>query len=166
MKTATLHPLGEILVLDDNGDNLGKMDFRQAQGLAESRGLDLVQLDEHGSTRVFKIMDKGKWEYEKKKKSKNNNHIKHPQPKEMRFRLSTDERDISIKLKKVCQFLKEGSTVRLSIKMRGREKSHSDMAVEKINSIISLIPGEVHSSPVQRSDKIVSTTIRSTNGLK
>ena len=67
----------EILVLDDNGTNLGRMLYLDAKSLAVNRSLDLVQVNkDSGGVVVFKIMDHGKHKYEKKKNKQKKKYYK------------------------------------------------------------------------------------------
>ena len=59
-----------IVLIDEEGRNLGQFVTRDAISLANERGLDLVQVN-HGDVPVCKIMDYGKYLYNMKKRQKN-----------------------------------------------------------------------------------------------
>ena len=50
-----------ILVVDEEGTQLGEMDTREALALAEQKGLDLVEVAPGATPPVCRIMDYGKY---------------------------------------------------------------------------------------------------------
>ena len=90
-----IYPNTEVLVLDDEGVNLGKMAHRDADALAVKSNLDLIQVNKSGDILVFKIMDYGKWKYSKKKGQKKQTQR---QLKEMNFKLRIDPHDQETKI--------------------------------------------------------------------
>ena len=91
-------------------------------------------------------MDYGKKIFEDKKKSKS---TKPKSMKEIKFRPSTDTGDIKIKSKNIIKFLGEGRKVKVSIKFRGREMQHQNLALELIEKIIIEVgeSGKIESTP-------------------
>jgi translation initiation factor IF-3 len=108
--------------------------------MARENGLDLVCFNrpEIGTLAFCKILDFGKWKYENEKKKKKEQKSSHKESKEIRFSALICENDIAHKVRQVNEFLNEGATVTLTMKLRGREKSHFDLASEKMNQISSL----------------------------
>jgi len=64
-----------ILVVDEDGTNLGSMSYAAAKQHAEDAGLDLIEVSKQGKNPVYRIMDEGKWKYERKKQSQKNKQI-------------------------------------------------------------------------------------------
>ena len=60
----------KLKVIDENGEQLGVMDTEKAQGIADSKGLDLVLVSPDMTNPVGKIMDYGKMVFERAKKQK------------------------------------------------------------------------------------------------
>ena len=63
----------ELNVIEENGQNLGKMSKRDAIALAEERGYDLVLINparQSGQLSIAKIADYGKMLYEQKVKER------------------------------------------------------------------------------------------------
>jgi translation initiation factor IF-3 len=48
----------------------------------------------------------------------------------MRFSLKISEHDYQVKLAKVKEFLMDGDRVKISLRLRGREVVHADMAIK------------------------------------
>ncbi len=131
------NPNAEVLVLDDNGTNLGRMPYCDAQALASSRDLDLVQVNKDGT---FKIMDHGKYKYSKKKNQQKK--VVHPL-KEITFKMRIDPHDAKIKINRIKSFLSKGSDVKIAVTMRGRERAMPHLAHEKLDFILKELEGLV-----------------------
>lgn len=125
-----------VLVLDENGVNLGRMSYWDAKNLATSRNLDLVLISKKDESQVFKIMDQGKWKYQQNKhKPKKHTH----QTKEMNFNVRIDSHDLTIKIQHIKDFIKKGMDVKITVTMKGREKAIPSLAHEKMNTILSAL---------------------------
>ena len=60
----------EVRVLDSENKNLGVLSIRDALELAQSKGLDLIEISPNGNPPIAKLMDFGKYQYETAKKLK------------------------------------------------------------------------------------------------
>lgn len=99
--------------------NKQTMDINAALSMADTEGLDLVQMSENNGTAVCKLMNYSKFLYDQKKKEKANNKGKQ-ELKEVRMNDGTAENDLRIKAKTVSRLLKEGDKVKVSIIYKGR----------------------------------------------
>lgn len=113
-----------------NNENLGFMTLEQAHNIAQKEELDLVKLNDD----TYKIMDQNKFTYEKKKKSQKSKQIK---IKEVRFTYKIDENDYLIKVKQINEFLKSKMKVIISLRLKGREISYSNLAKDLLNKVIT-----------------------------
>lgn len=116
------------------------MDLRQALQLAQELGLDLAEISPNSNPPVCKILDYGKYKYELKKKAqkaKKNQVVTHL--KEIQFRPNTDDHDIDYKVKHIKDFLEEGDKVKVSVRFRGREASHSELGHALLKQIIDMV---------------------------
>ena len=121
----------EVRVVDQDGAQLGIMPTRQALELAEDRQLDLVKIAPNAKPPVCKLMDYGKFRFEQSKKERE---IRKNQRvitvKEVRLSATIEEHDIDIKYKNAVKFLKDGDKVKVSIRFRGRQITHSEIGRE------------------------------------
>jgi len=78
-------------------------------------------------------MDYGKLRYEKSKKGKARSRSQHL--KEIKLRPLTQEHDIGVKIKNIRKFLSQGDKVRVAMVFRGRERSHTELAVNILKHI-------------------------------
>ena len=122
---------------------LGVMPTSQAQRLADSQGLDLVEITPNAVPPVCKIMDYGKFRYEESIRAKKARKAqKSTQVKEIKFHPGTDTGDLQHKLRQIRQFLGEGNKVRLSLQFRGRENAHRDIGEDKIAEVLEMLKDE------------------------
>ncbi len=120
----------ELRVVSADGEQLGVMDARAAQRLANERGLDLVKIAPNAKPPVCKIMDFGKYKFELAKREKENRkNQKVVNIKEVQLSPSIDTNDFNTKAKQAMKFLKSGDKVRVKVRFRGRELSHSEIGL-------------------------------------
>ena len=114
------------------------MDLHRAREVAETRGLDLVEVSPTSNPPVCKIMDFGKYRFEQDKKIRES---KKKQTivtiKEMRLRPKIEEHDYQTKLRQTIGFLKKGNKVKVTLRFRGREMAHTDIGRELIDRMIT-----------------------------
>ena len=105
------------------GENIteGVYSTREAQGIADDQGLDLVEIAPMANPPVCKITDYKKFIYQQKKKQKElKAKTVKVTVKEIRFGPQTDDHDFNFKLKHAINFLKDGSKVKAFVFFRGR----------------------------------------------
>ena len=124
------------MILDD-GENLGVIPTHEALKKAEELDLDLVIIAEKTNPPVAKILDFNKYLYEERKKeSAAKAKSKKSELKEFRFGPSIDEGDLMQRVGRAKEFIEDGNRVKFSVKMKGREAAHPQIAFEKINRVI------------------------------
>jgi translation initiation factor IF-3 len=132
----------EIRVLDDEKKQLGVLPTLEALSLARQKGLDLVEIAPAATPPVCRIMDYGKFLYElHKKEHEAKKHQKTIQLKEIKFRPKISIHDYAFKLKHVQRFLEEGDKVKLTIMLRGREKSRPELGLAILDRVIVDVQG-------------------------
>jgi len=150
-----------ILVVDEEGTQLGEMDTRDAQALADEKGLDLVEVAPSARPPVCRIMDYGKYRYEQSKKARKARQTTHTTKiKTIKFRPKTDDHDYAFKKKHIQTFLEGGNKVKVIMQFRGREISHLDLGLEFLQHLIEEVKewGAPESMP-QREGKLISFII-------
>ena len=119
----------EIRVVDAAGEMRGVMTVREGLAIAEEAGLDLVEISPNAEPPVCKVLDYGKYKYEMQKKAAEaRKKQKVIEIKEIKLRPNIDEHDFSIKMKSAKTFLGEGDKVKITLRFRGREMAHQDIA--------------------------------------
>ena len=126
----------EVRVVDANGDQLGIMTAREALGIAGDRGMDLVEVAPNAKPPVCRIMDYGKHRYEQSKRDKAaKKKQKVVNIKEIRMSPKIDDHDFEVKFKAAERFLKSGDKVKVTVRFRGREIVHSNLARTKLENL-------------------------------
>lgn len=134
--------ISPIRLIDEKGQNLGVVETGKALSLAREKGLDLIELAPFAKPPVCRIMDFGKYQYQQsahKKKSK----PKKIEVKGIRLSLKIGQHDLATKARQAAKFLNREHKVKIEMRLRGREKAHFDLAKEKLEQFIRLIPLEV-----------------------
>lgn len=104
------------------------MQTSDALRLAQSRGLDLVEVSPHEKPPVCRIMNFGKYRYQESRKEKlAKKHQVSTTLKEIKFHVNVEDHDYAVKLAHIREFLKKGHKVKASIMFRGRENEHRDL---------------------------------------
>jgi translation initiation factor IF-3 len=128
----------------------GVMAVRDAISLAEESGLDLVEISPNAEPPVCKVLDYGKYKYEMQKKAAEaRKKQKVIELKEIKLRPTIDDHDFAIKMKAATSFLKEGDKVKVTMRFRGREMAHQEIAHQvfiKVRAELDLY-GKVESEP-------------------
>ena len=140
----------EVRVVDQNGEQLGVMSSREALALAEERQLDLVKIAPQARPPVCKLMDYGKYRFEQSKKEREfRKNQKVITVKEVRLSATIEDHDIDVKFKNAVKFLKDGNKVKVTIRFRGRQITHSEIGRQVMNEFAERIKeyGTVDKAP-------------------
>ncbi len=121
------------MVIGPNGEQLGLKSRQDALTLANYAGFDLVLMSENSNPPVCKIMDYNKFRYEKKKKSKEAMKKQREtivDTKEFRLSVTIDKHDFDTRVKNARKNLEKGSKIKASIRFKGRQIAHPELAKE------------------------------------
>ena len=114
-------------LIDAEGENRGVVGLAEAQEIAVTAGLDLVEVAPDARPPVCRIMDYGKYRYEQEQKAKQaRRHQSTITIKEIKFRPKIDEHDYATKKGHVERFLRHRDKVKITIMFRGRELLHPE----------------------------------------
>ncbi|HVG33750.1 MAG TPA: translation initiation factor IF-3 [Pyrinomonadaceae bacterium] len=126
----------EVRVIDEDGEQLGVLETRDAIRRAREKGLDLVEVAPQAEPPVCRIIDFGKFQYEAKKKA---NEAKKKQVvitvKEVKFRPGTDDHDYDYRMKHAREWLTGGDKVKATIWFRGREMTHRELGARILEKL-------------------------------
>ena len=110
-----------VLVIDENGTQLGKLPIEEALSIAYDRGYDLVCVAPNAEVPVCKLMDYSKYRYEQNKKAKEaKKNQKVVSVKEVRLSPTIDVGDYETKSRAARKFIEGGDKVKVSCRFRGR----------------------------------------------
>ena len=121
----------EVRLIDENGEQLGVMPTQKAMELAAERGLDLAKIQPTAKPPVCKLMDYDKYRYEQSRRERENRKNQRVVAiKEVQLSATIEENDVLTKAKMAQKFLQGGDKVKVSIRFRGRQITHSEIGMK------------------------------------
>jgi translation initiation factor IF-3 len=125
-----------VRLIGPEGEVMGVVAIKIALEKAAEFELDLIEVAPKAEPPVCKIGSYSKWRYEaeQKQKEKRRNHV---ETKEMKFNVRIGDGDLQVKCRKINEMLDEGDHVRVVVQMKGREKTHPELAKSLMEKIIS-----------------------------
>ncbi len=126
----------QVRVLDENNEQLGIMPTREAIGMAQDRGYDLILVAPQAQPPVCRIMDYGKFKYEKSKRDKEKkNKNAANELKMVRLHPRTGIHDREILTKHSERFLRSGHKVRVVCQFKGRENAYPQLGRDQLDAV-------------------------------
>ena len=110
----------------------------EAIEIADSMGLDLVEIQGNLDIPIIRICNYEKMLYELKKSAKKNNHTTKPL-KEIQLSVNIAKHDLETKANNARKFIEDGSRVRVILSMKGRELSRRDENKKSILEFVVLL---------------------------
>lgn len=143
--------ISPVILIDQNGENLGTIPLKMALGIASEVGLDLVEIAPSNRPPVCRVMDYGKFKFDQdlKERKLKKKQSKISRTKEVRISPSIQDHDAETKAKSATKFLQEGCRVVVKLEFRRRELAHKDLGIRTMNSFLEKISdiGKPVSSP-------------------
>jgi len=125
-----------VQLIDFDGSNRGVVAIQEALQIAEDKGLDLVEISPNAEPPVCKITDLGKLKYQSQKKAAEaRKNQKVVEIKEIKMRPNIDTHDYETKMKAVRRFFDDGDTVKVTLRIRGRERAHMELGMALLNRV-------------------------------
>lgn len=126
-----------VKVINENGDFLGEMETWVAIKLAQEQNLDLVEINGRVHPVLTQIIDFGKFKYlQKKEQAEAKKKQKIQGLKELSFHAVTETNDLTRLVEQAKSFLADNNKVLFSVRFRGREIAHPEVARDKMLWII------------------------------
>jgi translation initiation factor IF-3 len=129
----------KVRLIDEDGKQLGILDLQEALQMARERNLDLIQVTEKVEPPVCKIIDYGKYLYSLEKKERTSRLKTGREIKGIRLTFNISFHDLEVRAWQAEKFLKKGEAVKIELLLKGREKTHEDLAKEKINQFLEIL---------------------------
>lgn len=132
----------KVRLIDEEGNNLGEIDTKEALDLAKKKELDLIEVAPNLNPPVCKIMNYGKYLYTQEKKAriqKSKSKQTQSEVKGLRISFMASEHDLKIMAQKAKKFLEQGHKVKVEMRLRGREKTHKDIAEKKFHGFVNMV---------------------------
>ena len=121
----------QVRVIGPQGEQIGVLALSSAQNMAYDKGLDLVLIAPQGEPPVCRIMDYGKFRFERDKKEKEARKKQQiVEVKEVQLSCRIDTNDFNTKVNHALRFLGNGDKVKVMVKFKGRQLSHTEIGAE------------------------------------
>ena len=121
-----------MLVITDEGEQLGVLSKQDALKAAQKKGLDLVLVAPDAKPAVAKFMNYSKYRFDQQKRQKEmKKNQKVIQVKEVRLSPTIEKHDFETKVRNARKFLEGGDKVKVSLRFIGRMIVHADVG-EKV----------------------------------
>lgn len=131
-------------MIGEDGKSLGILTLEAALKQARAAGLDLIEIAAAATPPVAKIMDYGKFKYAKERSEREHRPKKSGgEVKRLRIGFKTGKHDLEVRAMQAKKFLERGDVVNVLLALRGREKSHQDLAFQKFREFLKLIPIDI-----------------------
>lgn len=127
----------QIRLIGSSGEQIGLVETRKAQEMAEAQGLDLVEIAPDAKPPVCRIIDYGKFLYDKEKKAKEARKKQHQvQMKGIRIdSVNISGHDLEYRLGHIREFISKGNRVKVSVRFRGRQMAYQDRGREILQQV-------------------------------
>lgn len=127
----------EVLLISDDGA-AEKIPTSEALARARAAEMDLIEVSPKAVPPVVKIGDFGHYLYQvQKKEKKQKAHSKQSETKMLRFGFRTEKHDLDRLVERAKEFLAERHMVKFSVRLRGRELTNKDYAVQKLKGLMA-----------------------------
>ena len=148
----------EIRIIDEEGGMVGVYSNREAMILAETKELDLIEINPKGSPPVAKMMEYSRFKYQLDKSDKAKPKLA-TESKVLRVSVRVAPHDLNVQSRKADEFLNKDLKVKLQVQMRGREKAHPELASETMVQFLAAItaPHTLESEAKLMGDSCVCT---------
>ena len=128
----------EVRVIDSHGQMIGVMTVAEGIKKAQEVDLDLIEVSPNANPPVCKISNFGKMKYEIQKKAADaKKKQKVVELKEIKMTINIGKGDYDTKIRHTKEFIEKGNKVKISIKMKGREITHRDLAEKMMQDILN-----------------------------
>jgi len=126
----------QVLLVGEDGEQIGVLDTPEAIRLAEERGVDLVEVAPGSTPPVCRLLDYGRFRYLQAKRDREARKTrKTVELAEMRFRPRIGAHDIESKVRTIRKLLNGGDKVKVSVMFRGREREHPEIGVGILKTV-------------------------------
>lgn len=151
----------DVMLIDENGKNLGRLELKDALSIAEQHELDLVCINTKYPY-TCKLMNYSKFMYEQKKKYKEmKKSTKICETKNYKLRFTIDKHDLDIKIRQMQEHLDEGNNIHIMLIFRGREITKKTLGFDIIKYILNNLKNYSITKNIDSHEMVIECTIKS-----
>ena len=132
----------QVMLISDDGA-AETLSIADALARAKTAEMDLIEVSPKAVPPVVKIGDFGHFLYQlQKKEKKQKAHSKQTETKMLRFGFRTEKHDLDRLLDRAREFLAERHMVKFAVRLRGRELTNKDYAIQKLKALMASLKDE------------------------
>lgn len=138
------------------------MSLNEGLRLAQSQGLDLIEIAPTATPPVCRIADYGKFLYEESKRNKESSSRQGAhRMKELQLSAVIDPHDLQVKKNHAIGFLCDDLKVRVKLRFRGRQRAHKEVGFEVVNRFVRELAlyGQADSPPKMLGDRDLNVVL-------
>lgn len=151
----------EVRVIGPDNQQIGVRSLNDALRMAQTLGVDLVEIAAEATPPVCRLVDYGKFRYEESKKQKKSKTTAHNVLKEVQLRPGIAPHDYETKLNHARGFLEDGSQVKIAMRFRGRELRHPEVGMQLVEKFIADLADCARvDAPPRRQERTVNVMLR------
>jgi translation initiation factor IF-3 len=125
-----------VRLIDQEKVNHGVVPRQEALDLAQTAGLDLVEVAPNANPPVVRIMDYGKFKYEQERKEREaRKHQKQVEIKTIKLSPKIAEFHRGIQVKRAREWLEEGKKVKVVVRFKGREITYPEIGRKMVDGV-------------------------------
>lgn len=125
-----------VLLVGDDGA-AETLTIAEALERAKLDEMDLIEVSPKADPPVVKIGNFGHYLYQmQKKEKKQKSHSKQSETKMLRFGFRTEKHDLDRLIDRAKEFLGERHMVKFAVRLRGRELTNKDYAIQKLKGLM------------------------------
>ena len=134
--------------------------YTEAMQRAAEDGGDLIQISDNKGVSICVLEDLNKYIYQLKKREKESSKNKtKPGLKEIKLGINTGDHDMNHKAKKAVEIMDEGSKVKVSMFLSGREIVRANEGIEMVNKFIEKCMPCTYDKEPKLDGKIITAVI-------
>jgi translation initiation factor IF-3 len=138
------------------------MSLNDALRLAQSKGVDLVEVAASATPPVCRLVNYGKFLYEEAKRNKDAQaRSSASRMKELQISPAIDPHDLAVKRNHAIQFLCDDLKVRVKLRFKGRQKAHKEIGFQVMNQFVKdvIAYGQADSPPKMLGDRDLNVVL-------
>jgi translation initiation factor IF-3 len=142
---------------------IGVLQINEALAMARRQGLDLVMIAP-GDPPVCRILDADRFRFERAKSEREQARRQREMmidTKEIQLRPVTDDNDMLVKAKRARSFLEEGNKVKVTVRFRGRERTHRNYGRQMIERFLLHVGDHKIDKPMADGDSDLTIVLAS-----
>ncbi len=138
LERADIRTMGDVRLVHNDLNKI--VPVMEAWRLAETEGLNLVQVSPDDATPVVvRVQDFKKIMFERKKAKSAQKKKRRSELKEIQLKANISDHDLQTKVKNIDKFLERGDKVKIVVRLKGRERDNPQRAFDLLDKVVNSV---------------------------